>query len=234
MERKVGGNKNRVSIQCKLVTLQACRKLGAKLIMQLRGKWLCQGRCEVESKACRASCRGGLTCFFLTPSRSFWSKNLTVLISKIITTCQNTSLITLRSQWKKCLNYLHKRMIGCWRERNKPWERNTPGYITEQWATDIHCKHQSGMEKHLTHDSNPHPTLTATPMKRGQGLDFHQRARKTDGRMGEMTEGGRKGSVEKRKTVCKQGHICSKFHRSSSDRAVMQDGWGGGDESGNA
>lgn len=54
-------------------------------------------------------------------------------------------------------------------EKHKPWEwgekrrekKLFPGYIMELWATDTHCKHQSGMEKHLTHDFtplHPHPT----------------------------------------------------------------------------
>lgn len=117
--------------------------------------------------------------FFLTPSRSFWSKNRTFLKSKIITICQTTSLITLRSQWKKCLNYLHKRMIRLLEGKKQAMsheKRNTSGYITEQWATDTHCKHQSGMEKHLTHDSNPHPTLTATPMKGGQWIGLSSKS----------------------------------------------------------
>ena len=54
-------------------------------------------------------------------------------------------------------------MTGCWvgiqamRMRGKIEEKNSlyPGYVIELWATDTHYKHQSGMEKHFTHDFSP-------------------------------------------------------------------------------
>lgn len=73
------------------------------------------------------------------------------------------------------------------RKREK---KNSPGYIMELWATDTHCKHQSGMEKHLAYDLNPPPTLTATPLKEGQEIGLCSKAKKLEGRKN-GGEGGR-------------------------------------------
>lgn len=95
-------------------------------------------------------------------------------------------------------------------EKHKPWEwrekkkKLCPGYIMELWATDTHCKHQSGMEKHLTHDFNPpHPTE-----RRSGNWTLHKN-QDVEGKMNESWEGGKNGWVDKWEAVHKQGPICS-------------------------